>query len=52
MIVGLSHFARSVGSRIIAEGIETQPEVEILQSLRVTLGQGFILGRPQPEGDR
>jgi EAL domain-containing protein (putative c-di-GMP-specific phosphodiesterase class I) len=52
MIVGLSHFARSVGSRIIAEGIETDPEVEILQSLGVTLGQGFILGRPQPEGDR
>jgi EAL domain-containing protein (putative c-di-GMP-specific phosphodiesterase class I) len=52
MIVGLSHFARSVGSRIIAEGIETHPEVEILQTLGVTLGQGFILGRPQPEGDR
>jgi EAL domain-containing protein (putative c-di-GMP-specific phosphodiesterase class I)/CheY-like chemotaxis protein len=52
MIVGLSHFARSVGSRIIAEGIETDPEVAILQSLGVTLGQGFILGRPMPEGDR
>ena len=51
MIVGLRHFARSVGARIIAEGIETAGEVEILRTLGITLGQGYLLGRPMPAAD-
>jgi EAL domain-containing protein (putative c-di-GMP-specific phosphodiesterase class I)/DNA-binding response OmpR family regulator len=51
MIVGLRHFARSVGARIIAEGIETAGEVEILRTLGLTLGQGFLLGRPMPAAE-
>lgn len=51
MIVGLRHFARSVGSRIIAEGVETEHEIEVLRTLDITLGQGFVLGRPMPAGD-
>jgi EAL domain-containing protein (putative c-di-GMP-specific phosphodiesterase class I) len=46
MIVGLHHFARSVGCQIIAEGIETEPELAVLRSLDVSLGQGYLLGRP------
>jgi PAS domain S-box-containing protein len=51
MIVGLCHFARSTGCRLIAEGIETKSEEAVLQSLGIRLGQGFLLGRPLPVGD-
>jgi EAL domain-containing protein (putative c-di-GMP-specific phosphodiesterase class I) len=51
MIVGLRHFARSVGARIIAEGIETAAEVEVLLALGLTLGQGYVLGRPMPAAE-
>ena len=51
MIVGLRHFARSTDSRLIAEGIETEAELNILRTLGVTLGQGFVLGRPAPASD-
>lgn len=48
MIVGLRHFARSVGCRLIAEGIETVAELEVLRTLEIRLAQGFLLGRPRP----
>jgi EAL domain-containing protein (putative c-di-GMP-specific phosphodiesterase class I)/CheY-like chemotaxis protein len=48
MIVGLRHFARSVGCRLIAEGIETEAELQVLRSLEIQLAQGFLLGRPGP----
>ena len=48
MVVGIGHFARSSGCRIIAEGIETAAERETLRSLGVELGQGYLLGRPLP----
>jgi PAS domain S-box-containing protein len=47
MIAGLRHFAGQTGCLLIAEGIETQPEIEALRSLDVHLGQGYALGRPQ-----
>jgi EAL domain-containing protein (putative c-di-GMP-specific phosphodiesterase class I) len=39
-------FAAKVGSSIIAEGIETDAELEALASLGATAGQGYHLGRP------
>ena len=39
-------FAREVGSDVIAEGIETQEQLEALQRLGVPLGQGWHLGVP------
>ena len=51
MIVGLRHFARSVGCRLIAEGVETEAELEVLRSLDIQLAQGFLLGRPGPAAD-
>ena len=48
MIVGLRHFARATGCRLIAEGIETEDELAILQALNIRLGQGYLLGRPGP----
>ena len=52
MIVGLHHFARSTGCRLIAEGIETEAECSALRSLGIRLGQGYLLGRPVPAPTR
>jgi PAS domain S-box-containing protein len=51
MIVGLRHFARSVGCRLIAEGVETEAELEVLRTLEIQLVQGFRVGRPAPAAD-
>ena len=42
-------FARRVGSRLVAEGIETREELVQLRALGVDLGQGYLLGRPTPD---
>jgi diguanylate cyclase (GGDEF)-like protein len=40
--------ARTLGVTVIAEGIETQEQVDALVALECDLGQGFHLGRPEP----
>ncbi len=40
--------ARTLGVSVIAEGIETQEQVDALVILDCDLGQGFHLGRPEP----
>lgn len=42
-------FGRRIGARLVAEGIETRRELETLRGLGVELGQGFLLGKPNPE---
>ncbi len=46
LIVGLVHFAEVSGALLLAEGIETDAELETVKRLGVTLGQGYLLGRP------
>ena len=48
LVSGLAYFAQETGSELIAEGIETEAERVALVELGVTLGQGFLLGRPVP----
>ena len=48
LVVGLSHFARSAGFRLVGEGIETQAEAKTLAALGVEYGQGYLFGRPEP----
>jgi EAL domain-containing protein (putative c-di-GMP-specific phosphodiesterase class I) len=48
LVAGLVHFARKAAIALIAEGIETEAEHEMLKSLGVQLGQGFFLARPVP----
>lgn len=40
-------FAREIGARIVAEGIETTSERDALTDLGVHWGQGYLLGRPR-----
>jgi predicted signal transduction protein with EAL and GGDEF domain len=39
-------FAKQIGARIVAEGIETQAELTAVTELGMTSGQGYYLGRP------
>ncbi len=47
LIAGMGYFAVKRKVRLVAEGIETEAELETLRSLGVAYGQGFLLGRPQ-----
>jgi EAL domain-containing protein (putative c-di-GMP-specific phosphodiesterase class I) len=51
LIAGMAHFAAQAETTLIAEGIETAEELEMLRSLGVSLGQGFFFGRPAPAAE-
>ena len=51
LVVGMRHFARTSGCRLVAEGIETEDELRTLRSLGVEFGQGYWIGRPAPPPD-
>ncbi len=46
MVVGMRHFSKTAGCRLIAEGVETTEEADTLTSLGVEFGQGYLFGRP------
>ncbi|WP_373354784.1 EAL domain-containing protein [Pseudoroseicyclus sp. CXY001] len=46
LVMGMMYFARDIGARIVAEGIETDEEREALRTLGVHQGQGYHLGKP------
>ena len=48
LVVGLRHFARQAGCRLLAEGIETEQEAGTMGQLAVELGQGYLFGHPEP----
>ncbi len=48
LVAGIEYFATETESRLIAEGIETEEEMEVLKRLDVELGQGYLLGWPAP----
>jgi EAL domain-containing protein (putative c-di-GMP-specific phosphodiesterase class I) len=48
LVEKLQGFAAEVGATLIAEGIETDGQIDRLLSLGVGVGQGFRLGRPGP----
>jgi EAL domain-containing protein (putative c-di-GMP-specific phosphodiesterase class I) len=51
LIRSLQSFAETVGCTLIAEGVETEEERRTLQDIGVSMGQGFLLGRPTPLSD-
>ncbi len=46
MVAAMTFFAGRTGAVLVAEGVETEDELDVLRSLGVPLGQGFHLGRP------
>jgi EAL domain-containing protein (putative c-di-GMP-specific phosphodiesterase class I) len=48
LVSGLGRFAATTGALLIAEAVETEAERACLLDLGVTLGQGYLFGRPAP----
>ena len=49
-VVGaMATLCRELGSRVIAEGVETQAELETVRDMGIDLIQGFLLARPSRE---
>lgn len=46
MMIAMRHFAKTVGCRLIGEGVETEAEARSLAMLGVDFAQGYLYGRP------
>jgi len=46
LVEGISGFCRKSRRALIAEGIETPGDLQVLSELGVAFGQGFLLGKP------
>lgn len=52
LVSALVFYTRETNAQIIAEGIETEAELNTLKLLGVGRGQGYYLGRPSPDALR
>jgi EAL domain-containing protein (putative c-di-GMP-specific phosphodiesterase class I) len=48
LMSSLVDLGKAVGAQVVAEGIETQEQLDLLRRLDCDLGQGFYLARPMP----
>ena len=46
MFEGIVSLSKKLGLDIVAEGIETQEQIEILNKLRIDFFQGYFLKKP------
>jgi EAL domain-containing protein (putative c-di-GMP-specific phosphodiesterase class I) len=46
LVSAMLGYVRQTGGHLIAEGVETEAELDTLRRLGVTLIQGYLLGRP------
>ena len=44
-IISMAH---NMGLSVVAEGVETQRQADVLQELGCDYGQGYLFGRPRP----
>jgi EAL domain-containing protein (putative c-di-GMP-specific phosphodiesterase class I) len=49
MLKAISSLADNVGAHVVAEGIETEEELQTLLDLGITYGQGFLFARAAPQ---
>jgi len=47
LLESLVSFCHKISAMVVAEGIETEAELDVLLDLRVDFGQGYLLGRPE-----
>lgn len=46
LAAAMVRFSADTGARLVAEGVETSEELDILRALGVTFAQGYFLGKP------
>lgn len=51
LMSALIDLGKAVGARVVAEGIETQQQLDVLVGLGCDLGQGYFLARPMPAAE-
>ena len=51
VLEGLAQIARKIGKKLIAEGVETQNQTDILQQFGCYMQQGFYFAPTLPEKD-
>ena len=51
VVTAIIALARSLGLRVIAEGVENLRQMEVLHRLGCSIMQGFLFSRPQPPDD-
>jgi len=51
IVASIVQLASSLGLHTVAEGLELKEQVDFMQSLNCTEGQGFLLGRPMPAAE-
>lgn len=44
----IQSIAKSCGTHVIAEGVETEAELRVIREIGIALGQGYFIGRPSP----
>jgi len=45
------HLGHALGLRVVAEGIEDAPTLDLLTSLGCDLAQGYFISKPKPAGE-
>lgn len=48
LAAALIRFAEETGCQVVAEGVDTEAELDMLRQLQVDHVQGYLLGRPMP----
>jgi diguanylate cyclase (GGDEF)-like protein len=51
IVSAVINLAHALGLKVVAEGVETAEQLEILRSLRCDFAQGFLFARPMPAAD-
>jgi len=51
VIASLARLARTFGARVVAEGVETEADLNLVRDLGVDLVQGFLMSVPLPAAD-
>jgi PAS domain S-box-containing protein len=51
IITAITQLARALGLEVVAEGIETVEELDVLVAMGCGFGQGYLLSRPMSYGD-
>jgi len=49
LVRSMTAFSREMGCRLVAEGVETLAELEVLRGIGVEFAQGYLFRRPAPE---
>jgi EAL domain-containing protein (putative c-di-GMP-specific phosphodiesterase class I) len=51
IVAAVISMGRALGVNVVAEGVESQDQASVLQTLGCTLAQGYLFSRPVPASE-